>query len=58
MVAALETDLAAFRDRLPAFLDAVDSQPAEAWLDGITLWARTIEIDARWYAASTPFTLA
>ncbi|WP_018144306.1 mechanosensitive ion channel domain-containing protein [Thioalkalivibrio sp. AKL6] len=31
-VDALETDLAAFRDRLPELLDAVDTQEAEAWL--------------------------
>ncbi len=31
-VEALESDLAAFRDRLPELLDAVDTQEAEAWL--------------------------
>lgn len=36
-VEALETDLAAFRERLPGLLDAVDTQPAEAWLEASPL---------------------
>ncbi len=36
-VAALETDLAVFRDRLPELLEAVDTQPAEEWLEASPL---------------------
>jgi len=36
-VAALEADLAAFRERLPGLLEAVDTQPAEEWLEASPL---------------------
>ncbi|WP_018950016.1 mechanosensitive ion channel domain-containing protein [Thioalkalivibrio sp. ALMg11] len=36
-VTALEVDLAAFRERLPRLLGAVDTQPAEEWLEASPL---------------------